>query len=54
MHSTIWGWGGSDNSYINPKCTTILRHVYIEILYKVYLASFTRMGTVNLEIVPSV
>lgn len=28
------------------------RHVYIEILYKVHLASFTNMATVGSEIVP--
>lgn len=31
-----------------------LRYVYTEILYKVYLASFTRMGTVDSEIVPKI
>ena len=27
-----------------------LSHAYIEILYKVHLASFTRIGTVDIEI----
>ena len=30
------------------------RHVYIEILYKVQLASFTRIGTVDPEIVTKI
>lgn len=31
-----------------------LRHVYIKVLYKVHLASFTKMGTFDLEIVSNI
>lgn len=31
-----------------------LRHVYIGILYKIHLVSFTRMGSVDSETVPKI
>lgn len=48
--SQFGGGGGGTKHFLittQPQVYSNLRHIYTEILYKVHLASFTRMGTAD-------